>query len=151
MFRNVIIPKLTELQKKFVNEFVRSLNPLESCKKAGYAEKNINYTMADLMHSERVRAVIEHKIEESVLQLMPCRAFFVKKLLDIITAATATEEVLDRSGNATGKTKLADASVALRALEALAKYFPAESTDNAVQDSSEREFLCIENLDTERI
>ena len=153
MFRNVIIPKLTELQKKYVSEFIKSLNPFESCKKAGYAEKNINSALTELLGSERVRAVIEHKIEESAQNLTPCKAFFVKKLLDIVNATTASEEVFDRSGNVTGKTKLADASVALRALEALSKYFPAEISDQNSDKNSDsgRGFLCIENLDTEKI
>ena len=96
MFRNVIIPKLTELQKKFVNEFIRSLNPFESCKNAGYAEKNIKSAIAELLRSERVRTVIDRKIEESVASLTPCKAFFVKKLLEIVNYSTAQEEMPDR-------------------------------------------------------
>ena len=52
---------MTEKQKKFVDEYIKSLNAAESARRAGYAEKNADVTGAKLLVNPSVKSEICRK------------------------------------------------------------------------------------------
>ena len=140
---------ITTLQQKFINEFVQTLDPEQSARKAGYTRKDAARRARELLANPKILSAINEKIDSLALQLQPPKAFFAKKFLDIIHTTTAEEAVLDRSGGLTGKTKIADAASALRALDALNKLFSANS--NAGEETGVERSFTINNLNTDLI
>ena len=146
--------KLSTMQIAFVNAFIDSVNPTQSAIKAGYSANDAKRRARELLQNPKIVEAINAKIEQSAQSFAVCKCFFVKKLLEIIDSTTRQEDVLDRSGNPTGKLKLNDAGAALRALDALARCFEDRRGANVSQSQPTQDIsavLCIENLDENKI
>ena len=145
--------KLTPQQSRFVLEFAELLEPKTAALRAGYRPKDAARRAQELLNNPRIIDELYRVIESCATKLLPNRAFFTKKLLDIIAYASLADP---QHGG-----KPVDPTLALRALDLLSKYCreassdgskskPASETDNAEQGPDIR-VLCIENLDENKI
>ena len=140
---------LTALQSKFIDEYIKTLNPRQSAINAGYSKSNAAYRAAELLKNPRIVAEIHARIESLPDSLVVTKSFIVKKLLQIVAHTAVEEAVTDKNGAPTGQVRLKDAAVALRALDMLAKCYVPEPTQNP--DGDGVRLMFIENLDEEKI
>lgn len=141
---------LTSQQKRFIEEYIKTLNPEQSVIKAGYSRERVHRQSEELLNNPKIIAEINHQAEQRTQRLNADKAFIVKKLLDIVNISTEAEEIFDKTGSPTGKKRLTDSGSALRALDALTKLcLQNETSINNCSDSNK--VFCIENLDIQRI
>ena len=72
---------MTEKQKKFVDEYIKSLNAAESARRAGYAEKNADVTGAKLLVNPSVKSEIEKRLAE----IKSVRTAELQEVLEFLT------------------------------------------------------------------
>lgn len=141
--------KLTKQQKDFVTEYIKTLNPELSAKKACYKSKNLKAVADDLLSKDIIIQEINKQIKQQMTSLSVNKGYVIQKLLRIAEFSLEEEEILDKEGNSTGKKKLRDTSGGLKALESLCKYlgFGAEQDEQY----KPAKIITISNLDDEKI
>lgn len=140
---------LSPCQLRFVEAYIDTLDPLKSAAMAGYAKNDLKRRARELLRSPRIQAAIHSRLEQFPVMLCVNRAFIVKKLFDIVSAASSLEQTFDRQGNPSGS-KIKDAGAALRALEALSRCY-TRVTDAQTAQGEDFRVLCIENLDDSKL
>lgn len=140
---------LTNQQKKFVTEYIKSLNHENSAKKAGYKAKDLKETAANLLANPLVINEIKSQLHEHLAGLQVHKGYVIQKLLQIAEFSLEEEDILDKDGSFTGKKKLRDTSAGLKALESLCKYLGFTCTDD--EDYTQAKIITISNLDEEKI
>lgn len=141
---------LTQQQKNFVSEYIKTLDAERSAKKAGYKSSDLKNVTEKLLSNNFVIKEINIQLKKHVSALRIHKSYVIQKLLEIAEFSLEEEEVLDKDGGYTGKRKLRDATVGLRALEALCKYLgfnPKDSPENV----AETKIITINNLDEDKI
>jgi phage terminase small subunit len=141
---------LTKQKKIFVLEYIKSLDAELSAQNAGYKNDDLKIVTEKLLSDNYIINEIKKQIKKQILSLRVHKGYVVHKLLEIAEFSLEEEEILDKDGGYTGKRKLRDASVGLRALEYLCKYlgFSSKSDD---EDMPETKIIMINNLDDEKI
>ena len=141
---------LTNQQKKFVTEYIKSLNGESSAKKAGYKSKDLKETAETLLANPLVINEIKSQLHEHLAGLQVHKGYVIQKLLQIAEFSLEEEDILDKDGGFTGKKKLRDTSAGLKALESLCKYlgFNANTDD---EEYAQAKIITISNLDEEKI
>lgn len=142
--------KLTQQQKKFVTEYIKSLDGEVSAKKAGYRSKDLKDISNRLLSSEGVIHEIKSQLQKQIFSLRVNKGYVIQKLLQIAEFSLQEEDVLDKDGNFTGKKKLRDTSAGLKALESLCKYLGFNSTKDE-EDYRQAKIITISNLDDKKI
>lgn len=141
---------LTQQQKKFVSEYIKTLDAELSAKNAGYKTDDLKTLSEKLLSNDFVIKEIKFQLKSHISSLRVHKGYVIHKLLEIAEFALEEEEVLDKDGGYTGKRKLRDATVGLRALESLCKHLGFSSSDNNEGDS-EPKIITIKNLDEDKI
>jgi len=141
---------LTNQQKKFVTEYIKSLNHESSAKKAGYKSKDLKETAQNLLANTLVINEIKSQLHEHIAGLQVDKGYVIQKLLRIAEFSLEEEDILDKDGGFTGKKKLRDTSAGLKALESLCKYlgFNANADD---EEYKQAKIITISNLDEDKI
>ncbi|MFI3301303.1 MAG: terminase small subunit [Candidatus Gastranaerophilales bacterium] len=142
--------KITEQQKKFVTEYIKSLNSEQSAKKAGYKSKDLKEVANRLLSEKMIINEIKLQLHDQISSLRVHKGYVIQKLLQIAEFSLEEEEILDKEGNETGKKKLRDTSAGLKSLESLCKYLGFSST-NDEQEYAQAKIITISNLDDEKI
>ena len=142
--------QLTAQQKRFVTEYIKSLNGEYSAKKAGYRSKDLKAVANGLLSDDFVINEIKKQLNEQISSLRVHRGYVIQKLLQIAEFSLAEEDILDKEGNITGKRKLRDTSAGLKALESLCKYL-GFSSENSEEEYKQAKIITISNLDDEKI
>ncbi len=143
---NNLIPQ----QKKFVTEYIKSLNGEHSARKAGYKSKELKETADNLLANPLVLKEINTQLQEHLQSLRVHKGYVIKKLLQIAEFSLEEEDIQDKEGNPTGKKKLRDTSAGLKALESLCKYLGFNSDDNETE-YKQAKIITISNLDDNKI
>lgn len=138
---------LTQQQKKFVSEYIKSLDAELSAKKAGYKSKELKTVIEHLLSNNFVINEIKHQLKSHITSLRVHKSYVVHKLLEIAEFSLEEEDILDKDGGFTGKRKLRDATVGLRALESLCKHLGFSSNE----EMPEMKIITINNLDENKI
>lgn len=141
---------LTQQQKKFVSEYIKSLDGEISAKNAGYKSKNLKEISDELLSNNFVINEIKSQLKNHISSLRVHKGYVIHKLLEIAEFSLEEEDILDKDGGFTGKKKLRDTTAGLRALETLCKYL-GFSSKNDEKESSEPKIITIKNLDDEKI
>lgn len=143
--------ELTNQQKLFVNEYIKSLDAEKSLKIAGYKSECKEKILSRLLSNPKVIKEIKNELKHQIDVLNVPKGYVIQKLLQIAEFSLEEEEICDKDGNPTGKKKLRDASAGLKALESLCKYlgFSVPKDDNT--DYKEAKIITISNLDDEKI
>ena len=141
--------KLTNQQKKFVSEYIKSLDGELSAKRAGYKSKDLKEVAERLLSDKFVINEIKLQIKNQISSLCVHKGYVIQKLLQIAEFSLTEEDILDKEGCATGKRKLRDTSAGLKALENLCKYLGFNETEP--EDYKPAKIITISNLDDEKI
>lgn len=141
---------LTQQEKNFVSEYINSLDAELSAKKAGYKSADLKTVAEGLLSKEFVIKEIKTQIKSNISSLRIHKSYVIHKLLEIAEFSLEEEEVLDKEGGYTGKRKLRDATVGLRALEALCKYLGFNSIEDT-DGMPQAKIITIKNLDEDKI
>ncbi len=142
--------QLTQQQKRFVNEYIMTLDGELSAKKAGYKCKDLNAFANELLQKDYIIHAIKTQLKLQIDSLSVKKGYVVQKLLQIAEFSLETEDILDKEGNSTGKVKLRDSSAGLKALESLCKYM-GFSNVKGEDEYKEAKIITISNLDDDKI
>ncbi len=142
--------RLTQQQKRFVIEYIKSLDGELSAQKAGYKSKDFKSISNTLLSNKLVINEIKEQLKNQISSLRVNKGYVIQKLLQIAEFSLEEEEVLDKEGNLTGKKKLRDTSAGLKALESLCKYLGFNS-DNEDSEYKQAKIITISNLDDDKI
>jgi len=141
---------ITQQQKNFVSEYIKSLDAELSAKNAGYKSKDLKSIAESLLSNNFVIKEIKSQLKSHISSLRVHKGYVIQKLLDIAEFSLEEEEILDKDGGYTGKRKLRDASVGLKALENLCKHLGFNSKSEH-EDMPETKIITINNLDENKI
>lgn len=141
---------LNKQQRKFIAEYIKTLDARGSAIKAGYSAGTAAKTAETLLAKEYVLKEIEERLRQKTKSLEVSKAYLVHKFLEIAEYALQEEEVLDKNGLPTGKWRMRDTSAGLKALEALCKQL---DTMKAMSSQNENTSCIkgISGLDIEKI
>ena len=142
--------RLTQQQKRFVIEYIKSLDGELSAQKAGYKSKDLKSISNTLLSNKLVINEIKEQLKNQISSLRVNKGYVIQKLLQIAEFSLEEEEILDKEGNLTGKKKLRDTSAGLKALESLCKYLGFNS-DNEDSEYKQAKIITISNLDDDKI
>lgn len=144
MTKNVTIQ-----QKKFIEEYIKTLDGEASCKYAGYKNPNLKELSNKMLADKKIINAIKAELVSRIPSLRVEKGYIVQKLLQIIEFSLEEEDILDKEGSLTGKRKLRDTSTGLKALENLCKHLGFGNT----QDTSyqEAKIITISNLDENKL
>lgn len=141
--------QITPQQKIFVLEYIKTLDGVVAAKNAGYKSKNLNYFSEKLLKDSDIVHEIQRELDLEIKTLKVEKGYVIQKLLQVAEFSLQEEDILDKEGNLTGKTKLRDTSAGLKALENLSKYIgltkPKDEPDSTLK------IITIENLDNNKI
>lgn len=141
---------LTKQQKIFVSEYIKTLDAELSAKKAGYKSKDLKFITESLLSNNFLIKEIKHQLKCHISSLRVHKGYVIHKLLEIAEFSLEEEEILDKDGGYTGKRRLRDATVGLRALESLCKHLGFSPNDND-ESMPETKIITIKNLDEDKI
>lgn len=141
---------LTQQQKKFVSEYIKTLDAGLSAQNAGYKSDDLKAVAEDLLTTNFVIKEIKSQLKDHISSLRVHKGYVIQKLLEIAEFSLEEEEILDKDGGYTGKRKLRDASVGLKALESICKYLGFNSKNNDENIDGPR-IITINNLDEDKI
>ena len=140
--------QLTNQQKKFVSEYIKTLDGELSAQKAGYKSKNLKEVSDELLAKDFVINEIKTQLQKQISSLCVNKGYVIQKLLQIAEFSLQEEDILDKEGFPTGKKKLRDTTAGLKALESLCKYIGINSEDS---EYKEAKIITISNLDDSKI
>lgn len=141
---------LTQQQKRFVTEYIKSLDGELSAKKAGYKSKDLKACANNLLSNDFVINEIKTQLNEQISSLRVHRGYVIQKLLQIAEFSLEEEDILDKEGAFTGKKKLRDTSAGLKALESLCKYLGFNAKEGE-EEYRQAKIITISNLDDNKI
>lgn len=141
---------LTKQQKKFVSEYIKTLNAELSAKNVGYESKDLKSVTEGLLSNNSIIKEIKSQLNNHISSLRVHKGYVIHKLLEIAEFSLEEEEILDKEGGYTGKKKLRDSAVGLRALESLCKHL-GFSTVGESDGIAETKIITINNLDENKI
>ena len=139
---------LTQQQKKFVTEYIKTLDGELSAQKAGYKTKDLKKISRELLLKDSVINEIKLQLKKQISSLCVNKGYVIQKLLQIAEFSLEEEDILDKEGFPTGKKKLRDTSAGLKALESLCKYIGINNEDT---EYKEAKIITISNLDDNKI
>ncbi len=142
--------KLTNLQKKFVLEYIKSLNGELSAQRAGYKSKDLKTVASELLSEDSIIHEIKSQLKKQIASLRVNKGYVIQKLLQIAEFSLEEEDILDKDGCITGKKKLRDTSAGLKALESLCKYLGFTSNQGE-EEYKQAKIITISNLDDSKI
>ena len=140
--------QLTNQQKKFVTEYIKTLDGEHSAQKAGYKSKNLKAISDELLSKDFVINEIKSQLQNQISSLCVNKGYVIQKLLQIAEFSLEQEDIWDKEGFPTGKKKLRDTSAGLKALESLCKYIGINNEDT---EYKEAKIITISNLDDHTI
>ena len=140
--------KLTLQEKKFISEYIKTLDGVNALKKAGYKEKFLSKLAEKLLSKEHIVKELNSQLKQQVNTLNISKGYVVRKLLQIAEFSLEEEEILDKDGNFTGKKKLRDTASALKAIDSLWKYLYGKTSE---QEGVEAKIITISNLNDKKI
>ncbi len=140
---------VTIQQKKFIEEYVKTLDGEASCRYAGYKTQNLKELSNKMLADKKIINAIKKELISRIPSLRVEKGYIVQKLLQIIEFSLEEEDILDKEGSVTGKRKLRDTSTGLKALENLCKHLGFGSA----QDDAHKEakIITISNLDENKL
>lgn len=141
---------ITQQQKNFVSEYIKTLDAELSAKNAGYKSKDLKSVSERLLSNNFVIKEIKSQLKSHISSLRVHKGYVIQKLLEIAEFSLEEEEILDKDGGYTGKRRLRDASVGLKALENLCKHLGFSSKQEH-EGMPEAKIITINNLDENKI
>jgi len=142
--------QLSQQQKRFINEYIKTLDGETSAKNAGYKSKDLKSLSNELLSNRHVINEIKLQLQNHIASLRVHKGYVIQKLLQIAEFSLEEEDILDKEGNSTGKKKLRDTSAGLKALESLCKYLGFNANKDE-EEYPQAKIITISNLDDNKI
>ena len=95
--------QLTVQQKKFVTEYIKTLNGELSAKNAGYKSKDLKETASRLLAEDLIIKEIKFQLKNQINSLRVNKGYVIQKLLQIAELSLEEEDILDNEGYIPGK------------------------------------------------
>ena len=143
--------QLTTQQKKFVSEYIKTLDGERAVKSAGYKAQNAKSFSENLLSKDYIIKEIKEQLQHQIEAINVPKGYVIQKLLQIAEFPLEQEDITDKDGNYTGKKKLRDSSAGLKALESLCKYLGFTTSKNDENDYKDAKIIIISNLDEDKI
>jgi phage terminase small subunit len=143
--------QLTNQQKKFVSEYIKTLDGEKSVKFAGYKVANAKLFAQELLEKDYIVQEINCQLKRQIETLNVPKGYVIQKLLQIAEFSLEQEDILDKEGISTGKKKLRDSGAGLKALESLCKYLGFSNVKDENNEYKEAKIITISNLDEDKI
>lgn len=142
--------KITQQQKRFIEEYIKTVNGELAAKNAGYKTKDLKAVAEKLLSDTKIIKNIKATLNKHINSLCVPKGYVIQKLLKIAEFSLEEEDITDKEGNFTGKKKFRDTSAALKALESLCKYL---GFNNPAADENYKpvKIITISNLDDSKI
>lgn len=142
--------ELTKQQKAFVHEYLTCLDATKSALKAGYTKPRAKIQGELLLKKDYILRELNAQLTRQANSLQVGKAYVIRRLLNIIEFSLEQEEILEKDGTRSGKTKLKDPQSCLRALDCLCKHLGLASSDQLASDSDPK-VTFIDNLNEKKI
>jgi len=146
-----MMKQLTQQQKLFVSEYIKTLDGENSVLAAGYKSANPKMFASKLLAKDFIIKEIKSQLKKQIDVLNVPKGYVIQKLLQIAEFSLEQEDILDKEGNCTGKQKLRDSGAALKALESLCKYLGFNAANDDKQEHKAAKIITISNLDEKKI
>ena len=141
---------VTIQQKKFIEEYIKTLDGEAACRYAGYKNNNLKELANKMLSDKKIIKAMQGELLSRIPSLRVEKGYIVQKLLQIIEFSLEEEDILDKEGCITGKKKLRDTSAGLKALESLCKYL-GFTANQEEEEYKQAKIITISNLDDEKI
>lgn len=141
--------RLTQQQKIFIDEYIKTVDGELSARNAGYKAKNLKDVANRLLANNTIVKEMKVRLKGRINSLRVDKGYVIQKLLQIAEFSLEEEDILDKDGGFTGKKKLRDTSAALKALESLCKYLGFNSKNE--DGYKPAKIITISNLDDKKI
>ena len=141
---------LTLQQKKFTEEYIKTLNGELAARNAGYKTQDLKSQSEQLLSDPKIIKYIKQSLNRQIDALSVPKGYVIQKLLQIAEFSLEEEDITDKDGNFTGKKKLRDTSAALKALESLCKYLGLNNSEDTESYRTVK-IITISNLDDSKI
>lgn len=141
--------RLTQQQKNFIDEYIKTVDGETAARSAGYKAKNLKDVANRLLSDNLIIKEMNVRLKMCINSLRVDKGYVIQKLLQIAEFSLEEEDILDKEGNFTGKKKLRDTSAALKALESLCKYLGFNTRVEAGYKPAK--IITISNLDDKKI
>lgn len=141
---------LTLQQKKFTEEYIKTLNGELAARNAGYKTQDLKSQSEKLLSDPKIIKHIKQSLNRQIDALSVAKGYVIQKLLQIAEFSLEEEDITDKDGNFTGKKKLRDTSAALKALESLCKYLGLNNSEDTESYRTVK-IITISNLDDSKI
>lgn len=141
--------RLTQQQKNFIDEYIKTVDGETAARSAGYKAKNLKDVANRLLSDNLIIKEMNMRLKMCINSLRVDKGYVIQKLLQIAEFSLEEEDILDKEGNFTGKKKLRDTSAALKALESLCKYLGFNTRVEAGYKPAK--IITISNLDDKKI
>ena len=142
--------KITQQQKRFIEEYIKTVNGELAAKNAGYKTRDLKTQANKLLSDTKIIKQIKTTLNKQINSLSVPKGYVVQKLLQIAEFSLEEEDITDKEGNFTGKKKFRDTSAALKALESLCKYL-GFNNPSAEENYKPVKIITISNLDDSKI
>lgn len=136
---------ITQVEKKFIDEYIKNLDAEGACKIAGYGK----YMANQLLEDKRIINAIRKELANRATSLRIEKGYIVQHLVKIIEFSLEVEDVLDKENIPTGKQKLRDTTLGLKALEMLCKNTGLNGDEKIT--TNEPKIITIANLDKNKL
>lgn len=137
-------------QKKFTEEYIKTLNGELAARNAGYKTQDLKSQSEKLLSDPKIIKYIKQSLNRQIDALSVPKGYVIQKLLQIAEFSLEEEDITDKDGNFTGKKKLRDTSAALKALESLCKYLGLNNSEDTESYKTVK-IITISNLDDSKI
>lgn len=142
--------KLTQQQKKFIQEYIKTVDGELAARLAGYKTKDLKTQAEKLLSDCKIVKNIKLSLKKQIDSLCVPKGYVIQNLLKIAEFSLEEEDITDKEGNYTGKKKFRDTSAALKALESLCKYLGFGTAQNG-ENKHAVKIITISNLDDSKI
>jgi phage terminase small subunit len=119
---------LTDKQRRFVDEYLITLNATQAAIKSGYSEKTAQEQSSRLLSNVMVQAAIQERMQDRQKRVEANQDYVITKVLNTIERCSQAESVLDREGNPIGEYKF-DSTGVFKGCDMLARHL-GMYTDN---------------------
>ena len=93
--------QLTQQQKRFVAEYIKTLDGELSAKNAGYKSPDLKAVSNNLLSNNFVIKEIKEQLKNQISSLRVQKGYVIQKLLQIAEFSLEEEEITDKEGNYT--------------------------------------------------
>lgn len=113
--------KLSPMQERFVDEYMKDLNAAQAAIRAGYSAKTASRIGPELLGKTLVAEAVQKAKEKRAKRVELDAAWVVRRLVRNANRAASAEPVRDKEGNPTGEYRY-EGSVVNKALELLGRH-----------------------------